>query len=347
MIGPFADDKASTLGPWVFAPDRDATITVLEGLRRVGGEGVRVDYAPGVPTPQRATPSPFAQIGELLGLAAPSIAPFDEGRELERAVDLARASDVAVLVLGETWDMNGEAASRSTLDLPGRQLDLLEAVAATGTPVVLVLVSGRPLDLRRAVDHAAAILAVWHPGTAGGLAVARLLFGDVAPGGKLPFSWPRSVGQVPIIYARLNSHQPHTADKRYWEEESTPLYPFGFGLTYGDVEYGNLALRSTSLGADDPLELTVEVRNAASRSVEEVAQVYLHQRFGRAARPVRELKAFQRVTSAAGRDAHAQLHDPCRGTTLLECRGSGRPARRVDVRRLGGRRIDRDLARRV
>jgi beta-glucosidase len=173
-------------------------------------------------------------------------------------------------------------------------------VAATGTPVVLVLVSGRPRDLRRASQLAGAILLAWHPGTEGGPAVARLLFGEVAPGGKLPISWPRSVGQVPIIYSRLTSHQPHTAAQRYWEEESTPLYPFGFGLSYGQVEYSNLALSATAIGPDDSVEATFELRNTASRPVEEVAQLYLHQRYGRAARPVRELKAFQRLTLAPG-----------------------------------------------
>jgi beta-glucosidase len=203
-------------------------------------------------------------------------------------------------VLGEAADMNGEAASRSTLDLPGRQLELLEAVAATGTPVVLVLVSGRPLDLRRAAERSAAILAVWHPGTEGGLAIARMLFGDVDPSGKLPFNWPRSVGQVPLIYAHLNSHQPHTSAMRYWEEASVPLYPFGFGLTYGAVEYANLHLSATAIGLHDTLNARVEVRNPSSRSVEEVTQLYLHQRYGSAARPVRELKAFQRVALAPG-----------------------------------------------
>ncbi len=173
-------------------------------------------------------------------------------------------------------------------------------MTATGTPVVLVLISGRPLDLRRAAELSRAILAVWHPGTQGGLAVARLLFGDVAPGGRLPFSWPRSIGQVPLIYSRLHSHQPHTSHTRYWEEESTPLYPFGFGLTYGEVAYANLTLSSSSIEADDTVEATVEVRNASSRVVEEVAQLYLHQRYGRAARPVRELKGFQRVTLEPG-----------------------------------------------
>ena len=120
------------------------------------------------------------------------------------------------------------------------------------------------------------------------------------PGGKLPFSWPRSVGQLPLIYARLTSHQPHTSHQRYWEEESTPLYPFGFGLTYGQVEYRSLTLSSTQIGLDDTVEATVELHSASSRTVEEVAQLYLHQRYGRAARPVRELKAFERVTLEPG-----------------------------------------------
>ena len=314
VIGPFADDRRATLGPWVFAQDPDATVTVLDGMRRVAGEGVRVEHAPGVPVPTRLFPSPFAAIEQQLGGAAPQAAPFDEGTEFERAVELARSSDVAVLVLGEAAEMSGEAASRSTLDLPGRQLELLAAVAATGTPVVLVLLSGRPLNLRRAAEKSAAILAAWHPGTEGGLAVARLLFGDVAPGGKLPFSWPRSVGQVPMIYSHLRSHAPQMASRCYWDEESTPLYPFGFGLTYGEVEYANLSLNSTSIGLDDTLEVTVELRNASSRAVEEVAQVYLHQRYGRAARPVRELKAFRRVTLEPGetRTLHFEIPSSAR-----------------------------------
>jgi beta-glucosidase len=300
LIGPLARDRRAMLGPWIFAADVEATVTVLEGMRRVAGEGVRVEYAPGVPMPARRIPSPFATLEPTSGGQAAQVKPFDEVAELTRAVELARAADIAVLVLGEAGDMSGEAASRSTLDLPGRQLELLEAVATTGTPVVLVLLSGRPLDLRRAIEQSAAILAAWHPGSEGGLAVAQLLFGDVAPVGKLPFTWPRSVGQVPLIYSHLTSHQPQTSAMRYWEEESMPLYPFGFGLTYGAVEYANLRLDVTAIGLHDPLEASVEVCNPSSRPVEEVAQLYLHQRYGHAARPVRELKGFQRVTLAPG-----------------------------------------------
>jgi beta-glucosidase len=250
--------------------------------------------------PTRLIPSPFAAMDQMFGASQVEPTPFDEETEFAQAIELARAADVAVLVLGEAADMSGEAASRSTLDLPGRQQELLEAVAATGTPVVLVLVSGRPLDLRRTAEVSAAILAVWHPGSEGGLAIARLLFGDVVPSGKLPFTWPRSVGQVPLIYAHLNSHQPDTSAKRYWEEASVPLYPFGFGLTYGEVEYANLHLSATTIGIHDTLNASVEMHNSSSRSVEEVAQLYLHQRYGSAARPVRELKAFQRVTLRPG-----------------------------------------------
>lgn len=300
VIGPLADNRPATLGPWVFAPDLEATVTVLAGLRRVAGDGVQVEYAPGVPLPSRTIPSPFAGMAEQLGAPATAVAPFDEAAEFARAVELARSSDVAVLVLGEAADMNGEAASRSTLDLPGRQLELLEAVAATGTPVVLVLLSGRPLDLRQVMRHAPAILMAWHPGSEGGAAVARLLFGDAVPGGKLPVSWPRSVGQAPLIYARMTSHQPHTSHMRYWEEESAPLFPFGFGLSYGQVEYRNLSLSAARIGLNDTVEATVEICNISARAVDEVAQLYLHQRYGRAARPVRELKGFQRVTLEPG-----------------------------------------------
>jgi beta-glucosidase len=310
VIGPLADDRPATLGPWVFAPDLGATVTILEGLRRTASEGVRVEHAPGLPVPTRLIPSPFAELGAQLGMPVSTTASFDEGAAFARAVELARAADVAVLVLGEAADMNGEAASRATLDLPGRQLELLEAVAATGTPVVLVLLSGRPLDLRQAAQRSAAILMVWHPGSAGGLAVARLLFGDATPGGKLPFSWPRSVGQLPLIYSRLTSHQPNTSHQRYWEEESTPLYPFGFGLTYGQVEYRNLTLSATQIGLDEAVEATVELHTTSSHAVEEVAQLYLHQRYGSAARPVRELKAFQRVTLEPGETRTLRLEIP-------------------------------------
>jgi beta-glucosidase len=295
VIGPFADDKRAVLGPWIFVHDLQSTVSVLEGVQRVVGETMQVHHAVGVQKPKRTFPSMFEMFEPK-----PPAAPFDETAELEKALEIARASDVTVLVLGEAEDMNGEVASRSTLDIPGRQLELLEAVASIGKPVVLILLGGRPLDLRGVLEKVPAILMVWHPGSEGGTAIANLLFGNATPGGKLPFTWPRSVGQVPMIYSHLRSHQPGTQSKRYWDEESTPLFPFGFGLTYGAVEYSNLKLNASSIGSNDTLHVTVDVRNTSARALEEVAQLYIHQRYGRAARPVRELKGFERIRLEAG-----------------------------------------------
>jgi beta-glucosidase len=225
---------------------------------------------------------------------------FDDDAELARAVELARSSDIAVVVLGEWQHMIGEAASRSSLELPGRQLELLQAVAATGTPVVLLVMNGRPLDLRWAVEHIPAILDVWYPGSQGGAGVADLLLGDVAPGGKLPFSWPRTVGQIPMIYSHTISHEPQNQARRYWDEESTPLFPFGFGLSYATFGYSDLAVDRSEVPVGESVSVSVTVTNTSDRAGDEVVQLYIHQRHGSASRPVRELKGFRRVHLAAG-----------------------------------------------
>ena len=205
VIGPLADSKRDTFGPWVFDFDLDETVTVLEGIRAKAGDAVRVDHARGVRVVQREFASMFDMFG---GNRSEDPEGFDEDVEFQHAVDLARGADVAVVVAGEWQNMIGEAASRSSLELPGRQLELLQAVVETGTPVVLLVMNGRPLDLRWPAEHVPAILDIWYPGTSGGAAVANLLFGDVSPGGKLPFSWPRTVGQVPMVYAHTRSHEP-------------------------------------------------------------------------------------------------------------------------------------------
>jgi beta-glucosidase len=225
---------------------------------------------------------------------------FEQEAEFQQAVDLARGVDVAVVVAGEWQNMIGEAASRSSLELPGRQLELLQAVVGTGTPVVLLVMNGRPLDLRWPAEHVPAILDIWYPGTQGGTAAAGLLFGDVSPGGKLPFSWPRTVGQVPMVYAHTRSHEPENQGRRYWDEDSTPLFPFGYGLSYGRFEYANLTVGQPAITTGGTVTVSVEVTNAGDREADEVVQLYVHQRFGSASRPVRELKGFRRVTLAAG-----------------------------------------------
>jgi beta-glucosidase len=297
LIGPLADSRRDTLGPWVFDFDLDETVTVLDGIRDRAGATAEVGYAPGIRPGRRAFPSMFDKFG---GNAPADPAGFDDAAELARAVSLAQASDVAVVVAGEWQDMIGEGASRSSLELPGGQLALLQAVAATGTPVVLLVMNGRPLDLRWAADNVPAILDVWYPGTQGGAAVADLLFGDVAPGGKLPFSWPRTVGQVPVIYSHTVSHDPARQDQRYWDEASTPLFPFGHGLSYSQFEYRDLTLDRNHIQPGQTVTASVTVTNTGKRAGDDVAQLYIHQRHGTASRPVRELKGFQRVTLAAG-----------------------------------------------
>jgi beta-glucosidase len=297
VVGPLADSRRDTLGPWVFDFDLDETVTVLQGIRNRAGAAVEVGYAPGIRPAHRTFPSMFDMFGGNAPVDPPG---FDDAAELARAVSLARACDVAVVVLGEWQNMIGEAASRSSLDLPGGQLALLQAVVATGTPVVLLVMNGRPLDLRWAAENVPAILDMWYPGTQGGAAVADLLFGDVAPGGKLPFSWPRTAGQVPMIYSHTVSHDPRHQDRRYWDEASTPLFPFGHGLSYGRFEYRDLTLDRDHIQPGQTVTVSVRVTNTGERPGDEVAQLYIHQRHGSASRPVRELKGFARVTLAAG-----------------------------------------------
>ena len=199
--------------------------------------------------------------------------------------------------------MSGEAASRATLDLPGIQEQMLEAVVATGKPVVVVLENGRPLDIRWAAEHVPAILEAWYPGTEGGDAVADVLFGDVNPGGKLPVSWPRTAGSEPLYYNHNRTHEPEdkaTFTSRYWDVSSKPLYPFGFGLSYTSFKFANLHLSKNSIAAGDTNEVSVDVTNTGSVPGDTVAQVYIHQRYGSASRPVRQLEGFKRLTLQPG-----------------------------------------------
>ena len=297
VIGPLADSRRDTLGPWVFDFDLGETVTVLQGIKDRAGEAVEVGYAPGIRPAHRTFPSMFDQFSGKLPVDPPG---FDDAAELARAVSLAHASDIAVVVLGEWQNMIGEAASRSSLELPGGQLALLQAVVATGTHVVLLVMNGRPLDLRWAAENVPAILDIWYPGTQGGAAVADLLFGDVAPGGKLPFSWPRTVGQLPMIYSHTVSHDSRHQDRRYWDEASTPLFPFGHGLSYGQFEYRDLNLDRNHIQPGQTVTASVTVTNIGKHAGDEVAQLYIRQRHGSASRPVRELKGFQRISLAAG-----------------------------------------------
>ncbi len=299
VIGPLGE-TSDLLGSWSLANSHAQAVTVVEGLRAKLGPNARVEAAPGVQISRR-----YPSFFDLIFGTKPT-PKWDAGQartEFSRAVDLARNSDVTILALGAAQQMSGEAASRSSIDLPGRQEELLEAVTATGKPVVLVLINGRPLNLTGAVAHVPAILEAWYPGVEGGNSIADLLFGDANPGGQLPVTFPRSPGQIPIYYAHTLTHQPDTAagfTSRYWDEPSSPLYPFGYGLSYTQFAFSNLHTSASTVAKRGKLTVSVDVENTGSRPGDEVVQLYIHQRFGSASRPVRELKGFERVALTAG-----------------------------------------------
>ncbi len=296
LIGPLADSKSDIMGSWSLAGHPDDSVTALEGMRKRFGADA-VTYTTGVEI-ERVQPSIFD--GQFTSPKPKMTTDAQRDAEFQHALDLVRKSDITVMVLGELQSMSGERASRQSLELPGKQEQLLEAAVATGKPIVLVLLNARPLDITWASQHVPAILEAWYPGTEGGNSIAALLAGDVNPGGKLPFSWPHNVGQIPVFYAHNLSQIPDTPNDRYWDGSSAPLYPFGYGLSYAKFKLGDLKLAQTSLAAGSKVPVTIEATNTGSTAGDEVVQLYTHQREGSASRPVRELKGFKRVTINAG-----------------------------------------------
>jgi beta-glucosidase len=301
LIGPLSDDAANMIGSWSALGRSEDAISLRRALVGKLGESY-VHYAKGT---------------EILK---------GSDEEIAAAVRTAQNADIAILALGEDAPtMTGEAASRSNLGLPGRQEELLEKVVATGKPVILILFSGRPLTLPWAFEHVPAVLEAWFPGVQAGNAIVDVLFGDAAPGGHLPLSWPRSVGQEPLYYNALNTGRP-TSDpahptqegetkfiSRYIDERNSPQFPFGFGMTYTTFGYGvtqasakelSLAALTDALAAKgkDPVVLSVsaEIKNTGARAGESLAQLYARLQGTSVAMPVRMLKGFQRVTLAPG-----------------------------------------------
>jgi beta-glucosidase len=300
VLGPLADSGQDTLGPWVFPANGPKAVSILEGLRAKLGKAVKIDYATGVTWPTRKNRSFFDDINK------PASHPeIDEKAEFAKALELVRASDVTVMVLGEPQNMEGEAASRSDLSLPGRQQNLLEAAIATGKPVVVVLMGARPFNLAEA--RPGALLEAWYPGSEGGTAVANLLVGDAVPGGKLPFSWIRSAAQAPYTYAYLPSHQPAGANSRYWNEDNLPTWPFGFGLSYTSFAYSDVKADRVTLKPGEAVTVSFTLTNTGKREGDEVAQLYIHQRTGTSSRPVRQLKKFARVMLQPGESRRMQF----------------------------------------
>ncbi|MFT4256625.1 MAG: glycoside hydrolase family 3 N-terminal domain-containing protein [Pseudoxanthomonas sp.] len=284
VIGPLADSPRDLIGNWAGAGRAEDAVTPLQALREALGEA-RVAYAQGTT------------------IAGGDTSGFDA------AVAAAKQADVVLLFLGEAQNMSGEAKSRTSLDLPGVQQQLAEAVAATGKPVAAVVFSGRPLTIAPLDKTVPAILAAWFPGTEGGHAIADVVFGDANPAGRLPASLPRNVGQIPIYHAHRNTGRPVTFDAKgnpgeytshYLDVANTPLYPFGHGLSYTSFRYGGLKVKQPKLRTGATQQVEVTVTNTGKRAGDEVVQLYLRDDVASVTRPVRELRGFRRVHLQAG-----------------------------------------------
>ena len=280
VIGPLADDRGAQLSCWAGDGKEDDMVTPLAGIKAKVSPQTMVLYAKGCDAKDDSTAG-FAQ-----------------------AISIAKQADVAIAFVGETADMVGEAASRSTIDLPGRQLELVQAIHATGKPTIVVLVNGRPLSVSWIASNVPAILESWMGGIQGGSAIADVLFGDVNPGGKLPVTFPRSVGQVPIYYNYLHTGRPPDAQNKYTSKyldlPSSPLFPFGHGLSYTKFKISNLQLSAPRIAANGKVTVSVEVENVGQRAGDEVVQLYIRDLVATMSRPVKELKGFQRVTLQPG-----------------------------------------------
>ncbi len=305
VIGPLADSTHDIEGGWTVeglfgGPSKSHPVTVLAGIKNKLGNGVEINFVAG-PGPARVFPSLFDTISGTKPPPPPTEAEIAQA--IAKAKAAAAGSDIVIAVMGEIATMSSESASRASMELPGIQQQMLEAVASTGKPVVLVLENGRPLDLRWAAHHVLAILEAWYPGTEGGNAVADVLFGDVNPGGKLPISWAHAAGEEPLYYNHNLTHEPEDRPNftsRYWDVASKPLYPFGYGLSYTSFKFDHLRLSKTSIKAGEATEVLVDVTNTGSVAGDAVAQIYIHQRWGSASRPVRQLKGFKRITLKPG-----------------------------------------------
>ncbi len=305
VIGPLADAAEEMEGSWTVenlfgGGNKSHPVSVVDGIRNKLGSAAQIEVVTG-PALLRKYPDLIDKILGKKPQPVPTAEEVEQSRQ--KAVAAARSADLVIAVMGEASNMSGEAASRATLKLPGDQEETLEAVAATGKPVVLVLVSGRPLNIGWAAEHVPAILQAWYPGTEGGNAIADVLFGDVNPGGKLPVTWPRTVGQEPLYYNHNLTHEPEDKPdftSRYWDVSTKPLYPFGYGLSYSTFKFGNLRLSKSRVAIGEATEVSVDVTNVSQIAGDAVAQVYIHQQSGSASRPVRQLKGFRRVRLSPG-----------------------------------------------
>lgn len=306
VVGPLADANYEQMGTWVFDGEREHTQTPLQSIRKMYGDKVEVSYLPAL-----------------------SYSRDKKTDGIKKAVKAAKKADVVIAFVGEESILSGEAHSLADVKLQGAQTELIEALSATGKPLVTVIMAGRPLCITKEAEASDALLYVFHPGTMGGPAIADILFGKVNPSGKLPVTFPRMLGQVPLYYAHNNTGRPANPTEMlideipieagqtsvgcrsfYLDAGTSPLYPFGYGLSYTDFNIGNLNLSSTEIAPDGSLDITADITNTGKREGTEVVQLYVQDKVGSITRPVKELKNFQRVTLKPGETKTVKFHLP-------------------------------------
>ncbi len=302
VIGPLVDNAENMTGTWSVAADFEKSISLLKGVKDAAGDKAKVLHAKG---------ANIYRDPELEAKVSIFGKPTDRDPRSpevirEEALEIARQSDVIVAALGEAAEMSGESSSRSDIGIPEVQLELLKALQETGKPVVLVLFTGRPLAIPWAAENVPAILNAWFPGSEAGHAIADVLFGQVNPSGKLTVTFPRNVGQVPIYYAAKSTGRPQEGDEfqkfrsNYLDVPNSPLYPFGYGLSYSDFEYSDVTLSANEAVGNDTITASVQVTNNSDRAGKEAVQLYIHDVVASNTRPNLELKGFEKVMIEAG-----------------------------------------------
>ncbi|ENE6944443.1 beta-glucosidase BglX [Salmonella enterica] len=302
VVGPLADSQRDVMGSWSAAGVANQSVTVLAGIQNAVGDGAKILYAKGANITNDKGIVDFLNLYE----EAVKIDPRSPQAMIDEAVQAAKQADVVVAVVGESQGMAHEASSRTNITIPQSQRDLITALKATGKPLVLVLMNGRPLALVKEDQQTDAILETWFAGTEGGNAIADVLFGDYNPSGKLPISFPRSVGQIPVYYSHLNTGRPYNPEKpnkytsRYFDEANGPLYPFGYGLSYTTFTVSDVTLSSPTMQRDGKVTASVEVTNTGKREGATVIQMYLQDVTASMSRPVKQLKGFEKITLKPG-----------------------------------------------
>ena len=301
LIGPLANDKNNMLGTWAVSGDPQMSVPVIEGMKNAGGAGVNILYAKGA---NISDDTLFAKKVNVFGTRIDIDKRSDE-EMLTEALNVANKSDVIVAVVGEASEMSGEAASRTSITIPESQRFLIKALSKTGKPLIVVVMTGRPLALTEENELATSLIVTWHAGIEAGNAIADVLFGDYNPSGKLSATFPRNIGQVPIYYNHKNTGRPSAPNSpkfqsNYLDVSNSPLFPFGYGLSYTSFSYGDLSISKTNPKGNEKITASIIVTNNGKYDGEEVVQLYIRDVVGSITRPLKELKGFQKINLKAG-----------------------------------------------